>query len=163
MFVDGAARLLVFRVGTERFGINLTAVEEVVDALVVQPLPDASPTVLGVTTVRGVPAMVFDPRPLLHVGGRIDGAALLFIRDGRRIALAVDDVFDAMTVTDDEMRSPPSIGVSDGFVIGVVRRGPDLVAVLDVDVLLDAFFDVFRDGFIDATTAANADVGEKKK
>ncbi|MEO7084286.1 MAG: chemotaxis protein CheW [Gemmatimonadaceae bacterium] len=156
MFVDGSARLLVFRVGAERFGVPLAEVDEVIDAPAVQRLPDTAPVVLGIAPIRGDWMVVYDPRPLLHLpslanaGGRNDGAALLFMRDNKRVALAVDDVFDALTVGEDEMRPAPKTGVSDGFVTGLIRRGPDLIAVLDCRALLDA------------ATAANAEVGERK-
>jgi chemotaxis signal transduction protein len=156
MFVDGSARLLVFRLGAERFGIPLAEVDEVIEAPAVQRLPDAPPVVLGVSSLRGAWMAVYDPRPLLHLppigdaGGRTDGTALLFIHDGKRIALAVDDVFDALTVREDEMRRPPAVGVSDGFVTGVIRRESELIAVVNCRALLDA------------ATAANAEVGERK-
>ena len=156
MFVDGVARLLVFQLGAERFGIPLSEVDEVIEAPAVQRLPDAPPVVLGISPVRGSWMVVYDPRPLLHLpskydaGGRNDGAALLFIRDTKRIALDVDDVFDALTVREEEMRPAPAVGVSDGFVTGVIKRGPELIAVVDCRALLAA------------ATAAHAEVGESK-
>ena len=83
MFRDGVARLLVFRVGTERFGVSLSDVDEVIDAQPIQRVPDAAATVLGVTSVRGVLLTVYDPRPVLHVDGPVDAAMLLFVRGGR--------------------------------------------------------------------------------
>ena len=156
MLADGATQLLVFLLGDERFGIPLAEVDEVIDAPVVQPLPDAPPVVLGICAIRGAWMVVYDPRPLLHLppknetGGRNDGAALLFMRDNKRIALDVDDVFDAITVREDEVRPPPALGVADGFVTGVVRRGDELIAVVDCRALLNA------------ATAGHAEGGERK-
>jgi purine-binding chemotaxis protein CheW len=136
MFRDGAARLLVFRVGAERFAIALASVDEVVDAPAVQRLPDSSRLVLGVATIRDALVTVYDPRPILNVNGSADGAALLFVRENRRIALAIDDVFDAITVEENEVRPAPSAGTTDGILLGVIRRDRDLIAVLDADALL---------------------------
>jgi chemotaxis signal transduction protein len=137
MFRDGPERLLVFRVGPERFALALTAVDEVIDAPSVQPLPDSAATMRGVAALRGELVSIFDPRPLLNVGGDAHGAVLLFERDGRRIGLAIDDVYDAITVEEADLRSVPGSEAADGVLVGVVRRGSDLVAVLDAKALLD--------------------------
>ncbi len=138
MFRDGAERLLVFRIGTERFAVRLGAVDEVIDAPPMQPLPDAGDTVLGLATLRGELVPIFDPRSLLNVDADVNGAVLLFARNGRRMGLAIDDVYDAITVEEGDMRSAPGTDAADGILVGVIRRGTDLVAVLDADALLDA-------------------------
>ncbi len=138
MFRDGVARLLVFRVGAERFAVALASVHEVIDVPAVQPLPDTSRFVLGISTLRDSLVRVYDPRPILNVQGTLDGAALVFLRDDRCVALAIDDVFDAITVEESEVRPAPGAGAADGVLIGVVRRGSDLIAVLDADALLAA-------------------------
>jgi purine-binding chemotaxis protein CheW len=140
MFRDGVARLLVFRVGAERFGVSLALVDEVVDAPAVQRLPDSSRFVLGISMLRDSLVTVYDPRPILNVNGSVDGggAALVFLRGDRRVALAIDDVFDVIVIEENEVRPAPGAGAADGILIGVVRRGSDLIAVLDADALLAA-------------------------
>jgi purine-binding chemotaxis protein CheW len=144
MFRDGAARLLVFRVGAERFGVELQAVDEVIDAPVVQSIPDAPATVLGVATIRGELITVYDPRPLLRVRGRLeeegDGAALLFTRDDRRVGLAIDDVYDAIRIEHGDLLKAPGGGAaaSDGLLVGLIRRAGNLIGILDANALLDA-------------------------
>jgi chemotaxis signal transduction protein len=138
MFRDGPVRLLVFRVGPERFAVRMSDVDEVIDAPAVQRLPDAAATTLGIATVRGTFVTVYDPRPLLSVDGGKVGAVLLFVRADRRVGLAVDDVFDPLTIEPHELLPAPGADASDGILIGVVRRGSDLIAVLDANALLDA-------------------------
>jgi purine-binding chemotaxis protein CheW len=144
MFRDGAARLLVFRVGAERFGVELQAVDEVIDAPAVQPIPDAPATVLGVATIRGELITVYDPHPLLRVRGRLEeegnGAALLFARDDRRVGLAIDDVYDAIRIEDGDLLKAPGGGAaaSDGILVGLIRRAGNLIGILDANALLDA-------------------------
>jgi purine-binding chemotaxis protein CheW len=138
MFRDGVERLLVFRVGNERFGVPMSDVDEVIDAQPIQRVPDAAATVLGVVSVRGTLLTVYDPRPLLMVQGSVDAAMLLFVRGGRRVALAIDDVYDPLVVGEGDVRPLPSGADSDRVVIGVVRQGSVLTAVLDTDALFNA-------------------------
>ena len=99
-FVDGEQRdFSSSNLARSDLAFRSNEVDEVMEAPAVQRLPDAPPVVLGISPIRGSWMVVYDPRPLLHLpakqnaGGRNDGAALLFIRDGKRIALDVDDVF----------------------------------------------------------------------
>lgn len=140
MFRDGVARLLVFRIGAERFGIALEAVDEVIDAPAVQSIPDAPATVLGVATIRGELITVYDPRPLLRVEGTLDGAALLFGREDRRFGLAIDDVYDAIRIEEGDVLKAPGGGAdaSDGVLVGLIRRDGELIGILDANALLDA-------------------------
>jgi purine-binding chemotaxis protein CheW len=139
MFRDGLARLLVFRLGDERFGVPLDAVDEVVEAPSLQRLPDATPAQLGLASVRGELIVVYDAHRLLRVpggtGGR--GALLLFRRDGRRVGLAVDDVQDATTVEERDVYAMPGLDASDRTLLGLVRRQSELIAILDASVVLE--------------------------
>jgi purine-binding chemotaxis protein CheW len=135
---DDPARVLVFRMGHERFAIPLSDVHEVLDAQPIQRVPDAADTVLGVTSIRGALTTVYDVRSLLSSGGTADGALLVFDRGDRRIAVAIDDVFDATLVESGEMLPVPRRAASDGLLSGMLRRGSDLVAVLDTDAFLSA-------------------------
>lgn len=145
---DGTARLLVFRVGDERYAVALRAVDEVIETPAIERLPDAATHVAGVSTVRGELVMVYDPHALLSVAASqhysaerlaIDGegAALLFRRSSRRVGVLVDDVFDALLIETAELKAVPGIAADD-MIVGLVRRGAELIAVLDSDALLDA-------------------------
>lgn len=137
---DGAHRLLVFRIGREFFGVELSGVHEVVDTPVLNRVPEMPPTMLGVVSVRGELITVYDPTPLLTPGGAngLAGAALLFTHGDRRIALAVDDVMDAISIDDGMLRAANGLDAGDRLVRGLVRRGPDLIVVLDVEVLVES-------------------------
>jgi purine-binding chemotaxis protein CheW len=135
---DDPPRVLVFRMGHERFGIPLSDVHEVLDAQPIQRVPDASDGVLGVTSIRGALTTVYDIRSLLSVGGDADGALLIFDRGDRRIALAIDDVFDATLVEPGDLLPVPRRATSDGLLTGMLRRGSELVAVLDTNALIMA-------------------------
>ena len=148
MFRDGSARVLVFRIGNERFAVSLPAVDEVIESPELRRMPDAPDRVRGVATLRGELLSVYDPLSLLGVAGgvqqgaRVDswaGATLVFSRGSgaHRVGLAVDDVYDALTIAESELKGVPGSDGADGALVGLVRRGSELIGVLDVDALLD--------------------------
>lgn len=148
MSSDGATRLLVFRLGSERFGVSLGAVDEVIDAPTPRHMPDAPATVLGVITLHEVLVTLYDPHPVLNITrGAVAtalhddasvGSVLVFRWRGRRVGLVVDDVYDAMVTEPGEVRGAPGSTASDGVLLGVIRRDGDLIAVLDPTALLTA-------------------------
>jgi purine-binding chemotaxis protein CheW len=132
--------MLVFGVGAERFAVALAEVDEVIDAPQTREMPDAPRSVLGLASVRGALVTIYDPRPLLSVDGAVTEAALLFQRGGARVGLAVEHLYDTIVVEQAELRPVPGAGAdgTDKALVGLVRRGSNLIAVLDAHSLLDA-------------------------
>ena len=56
----------------------------------------------------------------------------------RRVGLTIDALYDTIVLEPDEVRSAPGADASDRMLVGVVRRGLELIAVLDANALLDA-------------------------
>lgn len=134
----GKADILVFRVGTERFGVDLSAVEEAVDLPVVQFVPEMPPAMLGVSTVRGGLTAVYSPHAALGLPRTKPASALIFRRGRWRLAIVVDDVDDVTTIDLADLRDSHEFDVGDGLVLGVARHLGALLALLDADALLAA-------------------------
>jgi purine-binding chemotaxis protein CheW len=131
--------LLLFRVGRELFAVELRAVEEAIDLAAVQQVPGSATTVRGVITLRGTLVPLFSPGAALGVTAGGTSTALIVCDAAGRLAIAADDVEDVMTVGEQDLRPlPPMAGRSSAVVRGVVRRGRDLVAVVDLEALIAA-------------------------
>ena len=134
----GSADLLVFRIGRELFAVELVAVEEALDMPVVHRLPEMSAPMLGVFTLRGGLVSVFAPQAMLGISYEDAATVVVFCGAGRRIALATDDVDDVLTADLAGVRDAPGASATDGVLLGVVRRGTDLIALLDAQALVAA-------------------------
>lgn len=129
---------LMFRVGRELFAAELRAVEEAVDLTTVQQVPGTSASVRSVMTLRGALVPLFSPAQALGVAPT-DAATALIVRDnGGRVGIVADDVEDVLTVGEGELRPVPADARDAGVLRGVVRRGRDLVAIVDLDALVAA-------------------------
>jgi purine-binding chemotaxis protein CheW len=133
---EGIAELLMFRIGTERFAVELACVEEAIDLPDVHHVPEMPPAMLGVITVRGALTPVFTPDAALGVPVQGKGAALIFRADRGRFALAIDDVDDVMTLDLAALRDAPGSDVADSVVLGVARNEGVIVALVDADALI---------------------------
>jgi purine-binding chemotaxis protein CheW len=132
----GLAQLLVFRVAGELFGVELVTAEEALDMPALHLLPSMPQTMLGVFTLRGALVSVFEPHVMLGIGCRRPATAVVFCGGERRIAIATDDVDDVVTVDLGTVRDAPGARAKDGTLLGIVHRGPDLIALIDAEMLI---------------------------
>ena len=128
-------RFLVVRAGSERFGLPLEAVREVVDTTPVSAVPALHPAVRGVMPLRERFCT------LVHLGALVAGGAppeqaaeTAVIADvgGARLAFEVDDV---EAVVEHGATLVSDAGAAGQVVAGVWRVGGELVSVLDLSVL----------------------------
>jgi purine-binding chemotaxis protein CheW len=134
----GSVEVLVFRVGAERFGVELAAVEEAIDLDAVHHVPEMPPAMLGVTTVRGALTPVYSPQASLGLALVEGTSALVFRRGETRYALVIDDVDDVVAIDLTQLRDAPGTDSGDGVLLGVMRTKDSLLALVDADALLAA-------------------------
>ncbi len=135
---------LVVRAGGERVGLGLAAVREVVDLLPPRPVPSRAGAFRGVMPHRDRFVS------LLHLGALLRGeappaalgdtAVLVDVADAA-VALEVDAVDEVADHTAAFVGSAPVVWAS-----GVWRVGPDLVTVLDLEVLAQRISESGGDG-----------------
>ncbi|HEX4935611.1 MAG TPA: chemotaxis protein CheW [Gemmatimonadaceae bacterium] len=138
----GAAELLAFRLGAERFAFDVRALDEAVDQPRVDAAPGRGPTILAGLMRHGDRSIpVFDTARVLGVARTRralpgDGAPVLVMRSGgRRIGLLVDDVDDIKSVELGTIQPPP-FEAGDDLLIGVTWDADDLTAILDARALI---------------------------
>ena len=133
---EGLSDTLVFRVGNERFAIDLGAVEEAIELPSVHHLPEMPEHLLGVFELRSRLVPIYSPERVLRVALASDAAAVLVLRAGdRRLGLAVDDVDDVLAIHGAAVRRAPIPDNDDNVLLGVIRRGADLLALVDAESL----------------------------
>ena len=134
----GIAELLMFRIGGERFAVELLAVDEVIDLPVIHHVPEMPPAMLGVVTVRGSLTPVYSPQHALGLPLALREAVLIFRRGGARVGVLIDDVEDAISLDLRELRDAPGADDADNVVLGVIRHADALVGIVDADALIAA-------------------------
>ena len=133
---EGRSDTLVFRVGAERFAVDLAAVEEAIELPSVHHLPEMPDHLLGVFELRERLVPIYSPERVLRVALGHDAAAVLVLRShDKRLGLAVDDVDDVLTIDGGAVRRAPIPDNDDNVLLGVIRRGADLLALIDAEAL----------------------------
>ena len=108
--LDGAntitgTRVLVFALGTERYGLEFTDVVELLPFVNCTPVPGAPAALLGVINVQGEIRSVVDLGRLLELPAREESTAgfvLLVRKRGRQVGLRVDGIDKIQMVPPEE-------------------------------------------------------------
>jgi purine-binding chemotaxis protein CheW len=136
---EALSQLLLFRMGGELFAIALEACEEVLEWPGAERVTGMPRDALGVFTLRGQLVSIYTPERVLGVKRAVEeGVALIIYAQGRRMALALDDVEEVIAVDMDDLRRPAPRDAADGLLRGISRHGDELVAVVDVEALAAA-------------------------
>ena len=120
------------RVGAESYALPVRHVPEVAELGDLTAVPGAPSQVMGIRNLRGEVLGVFDLAGVLGAAGAEPQRIVVADVDGRRCALAVDEVIEVGEFAD------PEEAVESGLLLGATMVDGVLVGVVDVPALLDA-------------------------
>ena len=134
-----SAHVVVFELAGQKFALALSAVQLVVRAVAITPLPQAPASVAGIINYQGQIVPVFALRLRFRLPERelqLDDHIILARTARRRVALVVDAVGGVVECTADEIVPPESILLGTEYVAGVVKRPDGLILIHDLNTLL---------------------------
>jgi purine-binding chemotaxis protein CheW len=129
-------QFLVFIIDRKRYAIHLQAVERVVSAVEVTPLPEGPDIVTGVINVQGQVIPVLNIRRKFRLHEReIDVNDNIVIVKGSKwtVAFAIDSVEGVISRSQEEIIPAESILPEMEYTEGVVKIDDDIVFLHDID------------------------------
>jgi purine-binding chemotaxis protein CheW len=133
---------LMFVVGGELFGIELTGIKEILSPPPITPVPRSTREVLGVCSVRGLLVTVLCLRRKLRLAepptNRRSRILLTTSVSGETLGLLVDEVRQVVRLQQSEIEPAASTLGSDAseHVVGVARPPGSFVVLLDLKTIL---------------------------
>jgi purine-binding chemotaxis protein CheW len=133
-----SARLVTFTLQDRSYGIDVSAVQEVLRGLPRTRIPLAPSALSGLINLRGQVLTAIDLREQLGLPPRPDDLEpmLVVIRvAGEPVALLVDSIGSVVDVDADQFESPPDTlsGQSRQLILGAYKLTDRLLLALDVD------------------------------
>jgi purine-binding chemotaxis protein CheW len=132
-------RLVVFILDGQRYALLLPAVERVVRAVEVTPLPAAPKIVLGMINVGGRIVPVIDVRKRFHLpekGMDVNDHLIIARTAKRMVALLADSVSTTVEIQADEVIHSSKILPRMEYVDGVAKLEDGMVLIHDLDKFL---------------------------
>lgn len=136
---SGSQDLLVFRVGAERFAVPLDAVDELVEEPRLRVVPGAPQHLLGLFTLGDSTLPLYSTANLLGATPIRDQVALVMRGGEARVAIAVDDADDVVTVSLATVLDAPRTAYTDDVVLGVLWHEQELLTLLDARAVVASY------------------------
>lgn len=152
---EGTLSLLIFLLGSARFGLKTGDVQEIVRAVAIAPLPKAPAIVEGVINIRGRIVPVLDIRSRFGLAPKPlhpDQHFIIAQGGARLVALRVDRAAELLSVSADAIELPGQSTPGVEYVAGIARLPDGLVVIHD----LDAFLSLDEGWAVDAAMADTA-------
>lgn len=127
--------LLEFRLGGERYCLDIAYVDEIVTTTEIRSIPNAPDHVTGVTDLRGRTTTVVDPSVVLDVDDERDRTHIVVLDDEEltdtegTVGWLVEDVRQVITASEDDVDRTPAM--DDTPVAGVISNDSEFVVQLD--------------------------------
>lgn len=134
-------QLVVFGLGKEEFGIDISRVREIVRLQNITTIPQSMDFVEGIVNLRGqiVPIVDLGKRFLLverDEENQADRKIIVVTMEGQNIGILVDCVSEILRIPDEAIEpTPPMVtsGMSNEFIRGVAKVKERLIIFLDLD------------------------------
>lgn len=133
------AHLVTFELDGQKYALDLTAVQLVVLAVEITPLPHAPESVVGIINFQGQVVPVFNLRRRFRLPERELQLAdhIILARTTRRlVALVVDAVGGVLESADAETVPADAVVLGTEYVAGVVKRPDGLILIHDLNSFL---------------------------
>ena len=140
---SGEAQLVVFKLGGEEYGIEISQVREIIRKRQITPVPRQPRYVEGVLNVRGTIIPVVNLKKRFGLPGDLTSQphTIIVESSGGLVGLLVEAVREVIRVPGDHIHPPPSVttGIDSEYLRGICRIGERLLIYLDVKkVVIDS-------------------------
>ena len=138
---DNAREMLVFKLGSEEYSVDILKVQEIRGYEKVTPIPRSPDYLKGVVNLRGNIIPVIDLRVKFGMPNpTYDSLTVVIVMRiaGRIIGAVVDAVADVVRFGENEIREAPKLGamVDSTYLSGVVTQDSRMILALDIEKLL---------------------------
>lgn len=162
MTAESGKQVVVFRLGHDRFAVDVGDVREVLRTPPLTRLPGAPGYVRGVANLRGEVVPVVDLRLKLGApeGDHEDSRVLVCELEGEAIGIEVDDVQEVSNLDDGHVQAAPRQWADEtqAPLKGIARVGDHLILLVDLPRLLRADLDISLDALAEARKEAEAHI-----
>ncbi len=137
--MKGNIYLFIFLLDDQRYALRLDAVERIVPAAELTPLPGAPAIVLGLIDVEGRIIPVVDISARFHLPERQMGVndRIIIARTARRmIGILVDEAGEVIERAEEEVDRAAAILLGSKYIEGVLRLDEGLVLIHDLESFL---------------------------
>jgi purine-binding chemotaxis protein CheW len=135
--VASKRQMIVFKIGSEEFALDIMDTKEVVVMRGITPVPETDSYVEGVINLRGNLVPVLDLRKRFRAGGPCEAPEKRIIvscLDGRLVGLMVDGASEVIRVSQEMIEPVPDILIDMGvsYITGIIKLDYRFITLIDL-------------------------------
>lgn len=134
-----SGQLVVFRVGNELYGTDISEVREIIDFVEVSKLPDMPEYISGICNLRGRITVIYDLCKRFEItdGNNTQGKKIVVINK-KNLGFVVDEVSEIFRYEKEDFDPAAflSTDIGNAFIDGFVKNSGKVIAVLNLNQLL---------------------------
>lgn len=130
--------ILVFTVGEYLVGIDLSAVERVISAMEIAPLPMSSPDCMGTINIHGEIIPIINLRKVLKVEDKeieLSDQFLICHHQGKKVGLWIDQSLDIRTAPKDMRIAKGTLFLDNPAIQSIVKKDDQVILIYEVGAL----------------------------
>ncbi len=134
-------QLVIFKLGSEFFGIDIASVEGINKMLMITKIPQSPEYMEGITNLRGsvLPVIDLQKRFGMQLTERDEDTRIVVAAmDGVKVGMIVSEVSEVLSVEENVIEQTPALAsnVNSEFITGVAKIDSRLVILLDLAKVL---------------------------
>ena len=143
-FGDTELQLVVFKIQTEEFGVEINAVQEIIRMVNITEIPRSPPYVKGLINLRGHIVVVISLSTIMRVQSReLDANTRIIVADvgGTVMGFIVDSVSEVIRLPSKNIEPTPSIitnKIRSEYIKGVGKINERLLIMLNLNKMLSS-------------------------
>ncbi len=134
-------QLIVFNLGEEEFGVEVTKLKEIIKPPRIVSVPDTPAFIEGIINLRGEVHPIFNLRKKFGFVEKPfdENTKILIVNvNDNKVGVVVDEVSEIIRLNDDDIEKTPEMvsKVSGEYISGVGKKDDRMVIMLNLDIVL---------------------------
>lgn len=138
---DNRTNIITFRLGTEIFGIETDYIINIVDKVIITPIPGSPKTLKGVINLRGTILPLVNAHVLLEAqfyesqNSNYIVIEMQINNQNNKFAIEVDSVMDVIEIDKNDISQPPQLGIKfpPNYLKGIIKYNEYFILILNLD------------------------------
>ena len=140
--IDDTSQWVTFHIADEKYGVDVSSVQEVLKEVDITPVPGAPYIILGIINLRGNVVTVVDPRRKFNLPeSTITEQSRIVVVEAcdQEVGLLVDKVSEVVILNNKEIENSPNVGANEASNCfqGVCNRSEEMLILVDLNKMFE--------------------------
>lgn len=133
-----------FKLGSEKYAIDIMAIEEILRMTEITPVPKAPEFIEGIVNIRGRVIPVVDLKKKLNIGTVTNSQTSRIIItniNNKKIGFLVDEVEEVLRIESGLIENAPALAVNidSNYINGVAKTDKGMIILLDINKIFSPY------------------------